>query len=83
MSKFKVLEGSWKGHVGEFVSEVREKVVEVETKLDAEGKPQGFGKEVEKVVGVVLRMAGSRTVEFAPERVDMVVEPAVEPKASE
>ena len=72
MSKFKVLEGSWRGQTGEFVREESAKVVE---------EVEGVAHEVEKVVAVVLRMAGTRLVEFAPERVEAVVED--EPEAAE
>ena len=67
MSKFKVLEGAWKGQVGEFVRQ----------EFDA------AEAEAEKAVAVVLRMAGARLVEFAPERVEAVVEgePEAKPEA--
>ena len=60
MSKFKVLEGSWKDQVGEFV---RHEFEAAET-------------EAEKVVGVVLKMPGARLVEFKPERVEAVEDEA-------
>ena len=65
LSKFKVTEGGWKGQVGSFVREEVAKVVE-------------DGEEVEKVVAVVLHMAGSRLVEFKPEHVEAHVEPEAE-----
>lgn len=60
MSKVKILEGSWKDQVGEFVSELTEAAEEGE----------------KKVVAVVARMAGNRLVEFAPERVEHVADEA-------
>ena len=74
MSEFKVLEGSWKGHVGEFVRHETAKAVEV---------VEGVAHEVDKVVGTVLRMPAGRLVEFKPEHVDMFVAPPAEPKAAE
>ena len=64
MAKFKVLEGSWKGQIGEFVRH----------EFDV------ADAQAEKVVGVVVRMAAGRLVEFKPEHVEPVAdEPAAEP----
>lgn len=64
MAAFKVTEGSWKDQVGEFVR----------------NEVEAAGDGTEKIVAVVLQMAGNRLVEFKPERVE-AVEPEAKPEA--
>ena len=66
LSKFKVTEGFWKDQVGAFV---RHEV-------------KAVGTEAERVVAVVLHMAGNRLVEFKPEHVEAIAdEPDAEAEA--
>jgi hypothetical protein len=74
MEKFKVISGSWHGQVGEYV---RDEVTPNVTRFEEDAEkvkheiPVSEGRHI-----VVLRMAGSRLVEFDHSQIEAISEPA-------